>query len=141
MKNKTHKDLDVWQYSMDLVQDVYEQTRALPAEETYGLKAQMRRAAVSIPSNIAEGSVRGRGLNFARYLYQSLGSLSELETQLFISQNIYGFKIDKLLSDIERVRKLLFGLIKYAKTTGNMMATGPQVDGRTAESEDCLQDV
>jgi four helix bundle protein len=112
---KTYKDLDVWQYSMELVQEIYQQTRALPAEETYGLRAQMRRAAVSIPSNIAEGSVRGRGLNFARYLYHALGSLSELETQLLLSQNIYGLGIDNLLSDMVRVRKMLLALLKYEK--------------------------
>lgn len=101
---------------MELVQDVYEQTRSLPAEEMYGLKAQMRRAAVSIPSNIAEGSVRGRGLNFTQYLYHALGSLSELETQLLLSQEIYGLDFEKLLADINRVRKMLLALLKYEKS-------------------------
>jgi len=76
-----HKDLDVWKRSMDLVQLIYEYTKLFPKEEMYGLTSQMRRAAVSIPSNIAEGAARKGDKEFIQFLMLSLGSLSELETQ------------------------------------------------------------
>jgi four helix bundle protein len=75
-----HKDLDVWKRSMDLVVKVYQITKLFPDTEKYGLSSQMRRAAVSIPSNIAEGAARKGDKEFIQFLYISIGSLSELET-------------------------------------------------------------
>jgi four helix bundle protein len=75
-----HKDLDVWKRSMDLVVKVYQITKLFPDTEKYGLTSQMRRAAVSIPSNIAEGAARKGDKEFIQFLYISIGSLSELET-------------------------------------------------------------
>ena len=83
----THKDLAVWKKSMDLVTDVYELTSKFPREEQFGLTNQMRRSAVSVPSNIAEGAARNSTKEFIQFLYYSLSSLSELETQLLISKN------------------------------------------------------
>lgn len=85
---RNHKDLIVWQKSMALVKRVYEVTRAFPHEEMFGLTSQMRRAAVSIPSNIAEGYGRIYDKERINFLSIALGSASELETQLMISEDL-----------------------------------------------------
>ena len=85
---KSHKDLKVWQESMDLVIQIYKLVENFPKHEIYGLSSQIRRAAVSIPSNIAEGAGRSGEKEFIRFLYIALGSLSEVETQLEISQRL-----------------------------------------------------
>lgn len=108
---KTHKNLDVWRESITLVKEIYTLTKSFPKDEMYGLTSQMRRCAVSIPSNIAEGSARNYDKEFIQFLYISLGSLSELETEVIISQEIgYINKMDLVL--LEKVRKLLLGLNK-----------------------------
>ena len=86
---RNHKDLIVWQKSMALVKRVYEVTRAFPHEEMFGLTSQMRRAAVSIPSNIAEGYGRIYDKERINFLSIALGSASELETQLMISEDLW----------------------------------------------------
>ena len=86
---RNHKDLIVWQKSMKLVKDLYQITQVFPKEEIYGITSQMRRAAVSIPSNIAEGYGRGHDKELIQFLYISLGSASELETQLIICNDIH----------------------------------------------------
>jgi four helix bundle protein len=112
---KTHKDLKVWKEAMALAKGIYELTRDFPKEETYGLVSQIRRAAVSIPSNLAEGAARNSNKEFIQYLYVSLGSLAELETQLLLSRDL-GYAQSKGINErVERVRKLLLGLIKYLK--------------------------
>lgn len=112
---KTHKDLDVWQKSIVLVENIYALTSFFPKEEIYGITNQMRRAAVSISSNIAEGSARQGNKEFANFLYIALGSLSELETQLIISKNLRYHSNEIIFAELETVRKLLIGLIKYIK--------------------------
>ena len=82
---KTHKDLDVWKKSMDLVERVYRRTERFPDSEKYGLTNQIRRCAVSVSSNIAEGAARNTDKEFVQFCYIALGSLSELETQLLFS--------------------------------------------------------
>ena len=77
---KTHKDLDVWKKSMDLVERVYRRTERFPDSEKYGLTNQIRRCAVSVSSNIAEGAARNTDKEFVQFCYIALGSLSELET-------------------------------------------------------------
>ena len=84
-KINSHKDLKVYQESLLLVKDIYVITSNFPKEELYGLTSQMKRCVISIPSNIAEGSGRKGNAELIRFLYISLGSLSELETQLDIS--------------------------------------------------------
>ncbi|WP_341850012.1 four helix bundle protein [Kaistella rhinocerotis] len=79
----THKDLDVWKSSVELVTTVYLVTSEFPKEEIFGLTNQIRRASVSIPSNIAEGAARNSDREFIRFLYISLGSNQELDTQIF----------------------------------------------------------
>lgn len=111
----THKDLIVWQKSMQLVVLIYKITKSFPKDELFGLVSQMRRAVVSIPSNIAEGHGRCSDKELVRFLFISLGSSSELETQLIISKNLdlmndENFKQLLLLN--EEVRKMLVALIR-----------------------------
>ncbi|MEI6702263.1 MAG: four helix bundle protein [Deltaproteobacteria bacterium] len=111
---KTHKDLDVWKKAMGLARLVYDETRKFPASEAYGLTSQMRRAAVSVPSNIAEGAARGGSKEFIRFLRIALGSLAELETQIILSADLsYSHEPEGLLQEMEDVRKLTLGLIRH----------------------------
>ena len=88
MPLQSYRELTVWQKSLTLVVDVYKLTESFPREELYGLTSQMRRAAVSIPSNIAESRRRGSRLDFRHFLLTSLGSGAELETQLEIVKRL-----------------------------------------------------
>ena len=109
-----HKDLDVWKRSMDLVQIIYEYTKLFPKEEMYGLTSQMRRAAVSIPSNIAEGAARKGDKEFIQFLMLSLGSLSELETQYLISIRLkFSNNNENLEETMVETKKLLLGFRNY----------------------------
>ena len=111
---KNHKDLIVWQKSMILVKELYRITRFFPKEEIYGITSQMRRAAVSIPSNIAEGYGRGHYKECVQFLYIALGSASELETQLLICKDVaYICEEDfNLLNDLNiEIVKMLSSLI------------------------------
>ncbi len=112
---KTHKDLDVWRRSIDLVASVYKTTSLFPKEELYGLTSQIRRAAVSIPSNIAEGAARNHVNEFRQFLYIALGSGAELETQLIIAKML-GFISDEksqaLINELNSISRMLQGLIK-----------------------------
>jgi len=112
---KTHRDLDVWKKAMDLVENLYNITSNFPVEEKYGLVSQIRRAAVSIPSNIAEGAGRKSDKEFVQFLYVSMGSLSEVETQLLIAQRLKIISDCESFEDINSVRKMTVGLINYLK--------------------------
>ena len=109
-----HKDLDVWKKSMDLVELIYSLTSQFPSDEKFGLVSQMRRAAVSIPSNIAEGAARKGDKELIQFLMIAIGSLSELETQYLISIRL---NFNKNREDIEttilEVKKLLLGFRNY----------------------------
>ena len=101
---------------MDLVESIYKISSNFPKDEMYALTSQIRRASVSIPSNIAEGSARNGNKEFIQFLYISLGSVSEVETQLMIAQRLkYTVNIGKELKDIVAIKKMLSGLIKYLK--------------------------
>ncbi len=107
-KTRSHEDLRVWQLAMSLAAEVYRNTSMLPVEERYGLQSQMRRAAVSIPSNIAEGAARGSSAEFARFLAISLGSLAELETQLLLCQDLkFLARREELHKSIRTLRVML----------------------------------
>ncbi len=116
---KTHKDLIVWQKSIDFVVEVYEKTKAFPQSELFALTNQVRRCVTSIPANIAEGSGRKGNREFVQFLHISLGSAVELETFLIIALrlgylNEENFKqLDTILSEIT---KMLTSLIKSLKT-------------------------
>lgn len=116
---KTHKDLEVWQKAMAFVTDVYYQTGNFPKEEMYGLVSQLRRSAISIPSNIAEGAARQSNKEYIQFLYVALGSLMELDTQLCIAKNL-NFLSDENVNDLQtkadEIGKMLNGLIKYRKS-------------------------
>ena len=113
---RNHKDLEVWKKSMDLVSNIYKITESFPNKELYGLTNQIRRAAVSIPSNIAEGAARNSKKEFIQFLYIALGSLSELETQIIIANRLeYLNNLDTSLEDLKFVQKLINGLIYYLK--------------------------
>lgn len=106
--------------AMDLVLNVYEITKKFPAFENYGLKSQMRRAAVSIPSNIAEGASRRSKKEFSQFLYVAKGSLSELDTQLELAKRLNYIPVmkwkafDKSMVEID---KMLSGLIRHQRKT------------------------
>ena len=111
----THKDLDIWKLGIELVQEVYKTTVEFPKEEIYGLTNQMRRAAVSIPSNISEGAARSSKKEFIQFLYVALGSLAELETQAIISEKLGYLKNHPLMELIEKQRRKQLNFIKYLK--------------------------
>lgn len=111
-KVRTHKDLNVWKEAMELTKDIYSLTTDFPKEEIYGLVSQMRRASVSIPSNIAEGAARGSHKDFIRFLYIARGSLAELETQLLLSGESGFMNNNEVSGRIDEIRRMLLGLIK-----------------------------
>jgi four helix bundle protein len=115
---KTHKDLDVWKDGINFVTKVYKMTSSFPKEEMYGITSQIRRAAVSIPSNIAEGAARKTTNEFRQFLYIALSSAAELNTQLIISHNL-GFmdkdNTDMLNSELDSLSRRIQGLIKSLK--------------------------
>ena len=112
---KPHKKLDVWQAAMKVAQMVYQLTNTFPSEERFGLVTQMRRAAVSIPSNIAEGAARQGKREFKNFVSMAQGSLSELDTQLELSI-LLGYLSEEEVKEVEgqllRVDKMLTGLIR-----------------------------
>ncbi len=109
------RDLVVWQKAMELVTAVYGETRGWPREEQFGLTAQVRRAAVSVPSNIAEGHGRWGPKDFSHHLSVAFGSLCEVETQLMIAENL-GYTSPetgaRLMDQIADVRRPLRGLLR-----------------------------
>ena len=111
-----HKELRVYQEAMLLVEDVYSITATFPETELYGLTSQIKRSAVSIPSNISEGAARQSTKEYIRFLYIALGSLSELETQLDISTRLNFYRNDPKVEDrIEYIRRMLLNYIKSLK--------------------------
>lgn len=116
---KRHKDLEVWRRSIDFVTLIYKTTGDFPEREKFGLVNQMRRAAVSIPSNIAEGASRQSSKEFIQFLYMANGSLAELDTHLIISDQL-GLIDEKTFRELEQecdeIGKMISGLIKYRKT-------------------------
>lgn len=119
MSIKSHKDLIVWQRAMELVKEIYLLTDNFPKDELYGLRSQMERAAVSIPSQIAEGYVRRHRKEYVQFLSISSGSAAELETQILICKSIVKFKHLNFLkaeSLLTEVMKMLYVLIEKVKS-------------------------
>ena len=109
-----HKDLDVWKKSMDLVEEIYTLTKSFPDDEKFGLTNQIRRAIVSVPSNIAEGAARKGDKEFLQFLYIALGSLSEVETQYLIAVRLkYSKENNDLEEKINDVRRMIIGMRNY----------------------------
>jgi four helix bundle protein len=116
---KPHKNLNAWIKSFEFVKEIYSVTDKFPSEEKFGLVSQMRRAAVSIPVNIAEGAARKSNKEFIQFLHISLGSMTELDTLILLSSEL-GF-VEKLQADIlieklDTIGKIIYGLIKNLET-------------------------
>ena len=115
---RTFKDLIAWQKSFAFSVRMYEVSQRFPREERYGLTAQLRRAAVSIPSNIAEGYSRDTTRDYIRFLWMARGSMGECETQLLICKQLRlasAEEIDGLLRDVSEINRILSALIKSLK--------------------------
>jgi four helix bundle protein len=116
---ESYRDLIAWRKAMDLVMDVYRATQAFPRDELYGLTNQLRRAAVSVPSNIAEGQARFSRKEFHHFLSLARGSLVEIETQITIAENL-GYlgpnQTRPLLDKASELGKILNGLIASIKS-------------------------
>lgn len=115
------KELHIWQRSKELVKNIYLLTESLPRSEQFGLISQMRRSAISIPSNIAEGSGKSSDKDFIRFLEISHSSTFELETQLLLSIDLNYVKendIQDILVKLEEIQKMIFGFIQKLKASG-----------------------
>jgi four helix bundle protein len=112
---RPHQKLDAWSKSVHLVVEVYKATKNFPKEETYGLTSQIRRAAISVPANIAEGAARYSQKEFAYFVSNAQGSASELETELIIAHRLGYISealFSQLITDLERIGRLITGLTK-----------------------------
>lgn len=122
-KQKGFRDLNAWQKSMDLTESVYKMTSRFPVEEKYGIVSQMRRSAVSIPSNIAEGQLRKSKKEFSQFISISLGSCAELSTQLELSRR-FGYLAEdnfkEISNRIDEVMKILHGLRNHLTSNTNI---------------------
>lgn len=118
MAVKDYRELIVWQKAMDLVEHIYRHTNAFPKEEVYGLSSQLRRAAVSVPSNIAEGNARATTRDFLHFLSIAYGSIKEIETQILIAERL-GYDIQKdtpaLMQLTDELARLISGLSNSLK--------------------------
>ncbi len=113
---KTHKDLDVWNASIELVKEIYRVTGNYPKTEMFNLISQIRRCAISIPSNIAEGAARNSRKEFIQFLYIALGSCAELDTQIIISKELdYIKNEEEIIGNIEKIKSKILGLIRYLR--------------------------
>ncbi len=118
---KSYKELTVWQKSMELVKEIYSLTEKFPADERFGLKSQMERAVVSIPSQIAEGYLRRHKKEYVQFLSISLGSAAELETQILVCKSLKKFKhldFTKAEKLLEEVMKMLYVMIRKIEGRG-----------------------
>ena len=122
---RPHQKLEAWSKAIELVTDVYKSSERFPKEERYGLTSQIRRAAVSIPANLAEGAGRRSQKEFAYFLSNSQGSASELETELIIANRL-GYLDEatfaKLIAQLERIGRLITGLVRH-------ISAGPHFSG------------
>jgi four helix bundle protein len=128
-KSRSYQDLQAWKAAIELVKEIYKVTARFPPSEFYGLTGQIRRVAVSIPSNIAEGQGRNSSRGFKQFLSIALGSLAELETQSIIAQEIEHLESDKVKSFramLDNVRKMTRGLASRLslKTENCKLKTG-----------------
>ncbi|HEV2469365.1 MAG TPA: four helix bundle protein [Candidatus Sulfotelmatobacter sp.] len=118
MPQNSYKDLIAWQKAMELVDMIYDITERFPSSEQFGLVSQLRRAAVSVPSNIAEGKAHYSNRDFVRFLRHARGSLAEIETQVLIAQRrkfLPDSEIPKLVRQLDELGRILSGLINSLK--------------------------
>lgn len=113
---KSYRDLDIWDNGMRLAELIYDVTKQFPDSEKYGLVSQLRRASISVPSNIAEGFMRRSTKEYIQFLYISLGSIGEIDTQFELARRFGFAKENKQLLDlITTLRKQLYALIRSLK--------------------------
>lgn len=113
-----HKDLEAYRLAMDFVVDIYQLTMSFPESEQFGLSSQMRRCAVSIPSNIAEGCARESDKESYRFINIAIGSIAELETQINIAQRLgYVNDIEQMIVNIKKINALVIGLKRFFEKT------------------------
>lgn len=120
--NKPHKKLNVWSDAVDLAQQIYKVTERFPSNEQFGIASQVRRTAVSIPSNIAEGAARQTKKEFLNFLHIAKGSLSELDTQLEIARRLEYLdqaRWETLDERLERIDRMLSGLVRSLRSRNN----------------------
>jgi len=120
--SKSYTELEVWKASRALVNDVYGLTKTFPKEEVFGLSSQLRRCAVSVSSNIAEGIGRNYAKDTVQFLFVARGSLYEVETQLYLANDQHYFdelQLTVLLQQVTRCKQLLNGLINYYEKRPN----------------------
>ncbi len=114
-KIRNFRDLNIWKLGMEIVEDIYRLTKRFPSDEMYGLTAQMRRSAVSIPANIAEGFARNYNKEYRQFLYISLSSCAELETHIEIAQRLKylgELEMSQLLEKTNHFLRMTMNLIK-----------------------------
>jgi four helix bundle protein len=116
---RPHEKLDVWKMSIDMVVNIYECTKNFPPDEKFGLTSQIRRAAVSVPANLAEGAGRQHDREFLQFLSISQGSSSELETELLIAhrlgyleENVY----QQMHEEVNRIARMIVGLVVHVRS-------------------------
>lgn len=112
---RNFKDLIVWQKSILLTKSIYLLLEKIPRKEDFVLKDQLQRSAISVPSNIAEGSKRGTRKDYLHFVRTAQGSLAELETQILLCKDLYSIEVAGLLQDINEISKMLNGLISALK--------------------------
>ncbi len=110
------RELRIWQVAMNVARLTYEATAKLPVEEKFGLKSQMNRSAVSIASNIAEGSGRGGNKEFQYFLNVAISSSFELETQLLLAKDIFNIEVESIIEQIQETQRMIAG---FKKSLGN----------------------
>ncbi len=129
-ENKSYTQLEVWKKARELVKEIYVLTQSFPKEELYSLSSQIRRASISIPSNIAEGIGRNYNKETIQFLHFAKGSVYEVETQVYLAYDLNYISLDQLntmLSKIEECRRLLYGFIIYYnnKSTNSAQHSAP----------------
>ena len=119
---RAHENLEVWKKAIDFVVEVYTHTDKFPSDERFGLTSQLRRAAVSIPANIAEGAARATNKDKLRFLSISQGSTSEVETELVVSQRL-GYitqeELTNLLQKTEELARMMYGWARHLRANGD----------------------
>jgi four helix bundle protein len=111
----TYRDLEIWKKGIEIVKDIYKLTEKFPKQETYGLVSQMRRSAISIPSNVAEGFKRYHNKEYKQFLHITLGSCAELETQITIAKELNYIQQDReasLLEKLDHIGRMITSLLK-----------------------------
>lgn len=111
----THEELDVWKLSIDFVEDIYRITKKFPSDEKFGLISQLRRASISVPSNIAEGAARKSDKENIQFLHIALGSIAEIETQLIIANRLNYCDASEIRKKLVVIKSKLINYIKYLK--------------------------